>query len=142
MSVKKRYLVLTLVNLCFLFAVLMFSVYIALLNDRMASKGMDNLGLVVYAAALMILIALYAFGYGIFSYLYVKNIIFSQLILLGAVFMTTFIIAEPSIEVIIRIVAIYMPFSLIPALITKLIVKLVEYKKSRNITPSPDQPQQ
>ncbi len=144
MNMKKRYITLILVNLSFWLTMFVFLVYMVLLNGGLTA---NNLGLVVYAAAFLIIVFLYPVAYGIVSYLCVKNIFFSQLILLGPIFILTFILfpdfsSFSAIEGRLGLMVIYTLLSLIPALITKLIVKLVEYKKSRNITPSPDQPQQ
>ncbi len=141
MSANKRYLVLSLVNIGFLFVMFGYCVFMQYAFRQV--EGTDTLGLVVYVVAAACFVALYAVSYGIFSYLYVKNIIFSQLIFLSALLVALLLMYTPdvssasavvqAIKGIIRLMGIFMPFSLVPSFITMLIVKLVERSRQNKL---------
>jgi len=136
----KQYLVLFLFNTGLL--VISFFVYSIL------SKSEQSLSLNASALAYMVFVLLYAVVYGITSCLYVKSIIFSQLLFFCFAFFmpicfgTFDFVKFDASEITGRLeyLRIVVLFSLIPALITKLIVTIIERKKKKDILERSNQP--
>ena len=128
----KRYLVLALFNFGLL--VISFYIYSILANAE------PGLSLVALAAPWFIFVLIYAFAYGIIACLYVKSLIFSQLLFFCFAFFIPFcfgtfdFVKFEVLEIAERLdyLKTVELFSLVPAIITKLVVKLIDYKKKKS----------
>ena len=126
----RKYLILSIFNIGLLF--ISFLIYAVLL------KAEPSLSLVALAFPWFVFVLIYAVVYGVSSCLYVKNIILSQLLFICFAFFMPFcfgtydFVGFSDISGRLEYFSIVVLFSLIPALITKIIVTILERKNKRD----------
>ncbi|MBQ2704916.1 MAG: hypothetical protein IJF58_05155 [Clostridia bacterium] len=127
----KRYLKLAAFNSVFL----LLHIYMGLVGN-FSDAG---LGAVVFGVISIGIVYIYSFIYGIAAYLYTKRFFVPQLMFLVTVYFSYFCMLLSWVRAI-KATLIFVTPSLILALITKLIVTLIERKKKKDILESSNQP--